>query len=67
MRHHDTFPRSTINTCMIDGKEQVYHICSEKRHFDTEDNFIYLGKGTIHKVDDVVQGFADIMHFWKRK
>ncbi len=58
---------SYITTCLINGIEQVYNACSKDYSKETQEyykNYIYIGTGTIYKINGVVQKGKSTYHFF---
>lgn len=72
-KRHDFIPNwgaeylTFTREAMIEGQILQYHVCSEQRTLD-EEKFHYLGKGTIYRINRVLQkGEKKEFHFYFRR
>jgi hypothetical protein len=56
-----------IRVAKIDGQEVNYTYCGDEDQKPTSNKFVYLGYGTIHSINGVVQVGATKLHFWRAK
>lgn len=63
--HDDIYSRTCI---LLNGKILEYDFCHPNKNCkEYVKNMIYLGKGKIYSINDIIQNFKEYDHFWKNK